>query len=1265
MKTGTSSRFSRDCFRPTQPPAGAIGFPSRAKSLDVRPGFLTPPPGYGEVAFHWWLGDPLTRERLAWQIDRLSGQGVMGLQINYSHSPVGGYSWGLTYPSDPPLFSEKWWGLVQWFAGEARRHGMAVSLSDYTLNWLGQGWYVDEILKENASLHGSLLTTSICDAEGGCPLNWTVPEGAIAVTAFRMAEHRADGESVDLRKAVRENVLTWLPPEGRWRVAAVHTRVIPSSIDPLNPAMGRKIIEKFFQRMEDHLPGEAGRALNFFFSDELGFGLRGWLWHHALPQTFQKRKGYDVIPELPALFMDIGPRTPKIRLDYSDVMVALEEEHYFKPIYEWHQKRGMIYGCDHGGRGYDVVEFGDYFRTQRWNQGPGCDQPGLGADVVKNKVASSIAHLYLRPRVWLEGYYGSGWGTTPAEVTRATFRNFLMGQNLLTLHGLSYSMHGGWWEWAPPDNHFNMPYWTHMGGAMKCFERLSYLLSQGHHCCDVAVVYPVASMEAGMEGERSVETAFEVGRLLYAAGVDFDFMDFESLERAAASDGHLRVSGEDYRVLVLPAMRALRQSTLDQAVEFYRKGGIVIAIGALPEASDRTGRSDPGLDRQVADLFGLPAARAHSLQEPHVRRSPEGGMAVVAPASAHAVSLIREAFTPDVRASGDHPDACFLHRRIGRRDVYALYGFPRNTECFFRAHGKAERWDPWTGSTQPLHAFTRSSKGTMVVLPGEASEIQVIVFSPGAPALAVEESGLEELSAAVMRRNRVHVEGYSLTGGPKTARVRAGDRLVTLRGQAEDPTVIPLDGPWDFELKPVLDNRWGDFSQPPEPTLIGPEARQFRYADETLPNPGWEKADLDDSAWPWVTNTVGPRFWKLGPLPNQADALLLDPKSVDPTKPILVHGKVLAWQPMSFSMRWGVEDDPGPQGYHGLKAIVSDDFITLGRKEGGGPGVAKGFHYAAEPEGCVYYLWTTAWAPRDGMARILMGELKPVAIYLNGRAVNPDERVSLKAGANPLLVRFESTGRTHIVFRLEGQAAGDPGIPLAMRWLNDPSVIPFDVAPERPNPAGWYRFTAPPGLKALTLSARGSVEAWVNGRPCRVRRQAILVRTDMQSSSWRLEVSEPTAAPAIVALRIVQDRGCYCGASIPEPIRLDCGTGRLPAGNWAETGVLKTYSGGAWYRRSFELTDAQATGRVVLDLGAVAASAEVHVNGRQVRALCAPPWKVDLSGYVQPGANRLEIMVCNTLANHFVTIPTLYHGDTTSGLLGPVSLILSRPVKLT
>ena len=44
------------------------------------------------------------------------------------------------------------------------------------------------------------------------------------------------------------------------------------------------------------------------------------------------------------------------------------------------------------------------------------------------------------------------------------------------------------------------------------------------------------------------------------------------------------------------------------------------------------------------------------------------------------------------------------------------------------------------------------------------------------------------------------------------------------------------------------------------------------------------------------------------------------------------------------------------------------------------------------------------------------------------------------------------------------------------------------------------------------------------------------------------------------------------------------------------------------------------------------------------------------SKQVKPGENRIEVLVFNTLANHYVTIPTRYRGDLTSGLLGPVTL---------
>lgn len=1115
------------------PPAHAIGFPSRDPHLDALPGFQNPPPGYGEVAFYWWLGDPLTRERLAWQIDELAkAKGVMGLQINYAHSDRGGRSYGLTFPGDPPLFSPAWWELVGWFIAEAKRHGMAVSLSDYTLG-IGQGWTVDDLLRRHPELTG--LTLGM----------------------------RSDG-----------------------RVVA---EPVPSSLNPMHPLSGKLYAESFFGQFERHCPGEAGRGLNFFFSDELGFGVGGNLWSAGFAREFQRRKGYDITPELPALFKDIGPRTPKVRLDYRDVMVSLSEEGFFKPCFDWHQQRGMIFGCDHGGRGRNVVEFGDYFRTQRWNQGPGCDQPRLGRDLIKNKVACSIAHLYLRPRVWLEGYYGSGWGTTTEQLTDATFANFAQGQNLLTLHGLYYSTHGGFWEWAPPCNHFRMPYWAHMEHYLAMVQRLSYLLSQGHHRCDVAVIYPVAPMEAGLGGKESVDAAFATGRHLYAQGIDFDFLDFQSLVRAKVDQKELRTCGERYRVLVLPAMRAVRWSTLEKAVAFQRAGGLVIVLGALPEASDRAGRDDAELDALVA-LLNTRVDKPDQVAALVERLGPRD-FAVLSPRNV----------APN-----------FAHRRVGPRDVFMVHNAPQNAECWFRAVGKVELWDPWTGAVRPLAVLAQTGAGTRLRLPLSEKEAQLIVFSPGRP----QQAEASRSSAPA--------------------------------------STIPLDGTWHFDLQPTLDNRFGDFRWPPMPVLIGAEARQFRYADEPSPAPGWESPAFDDSAWPRVTCSFGPKFWKLGPLPPDAnlDAQLAALAAVDPTVPVKFGARPYRWQPYDFSWRWGIEGDPGHQGYHGLKENVTDHFLCLGARRSG----RNELVYAPESGGTRYYLWSAVVAPSDGRAHSLAGGLRPAAAWLNHQPVAGDS-LTLKRGANPLLLRYDAPGRGYFVVRSGAPAAvAEPDnaerpasqpAPLAMRWFNDSTVLPFDTRPQIAEPAGWYRFRAASGLRALAVPAAGNAQAWADGAALAGERLA---------TGWRFKLPRPAATAPIVALRIAQPRGAYAGAAIPDPVAQECAGGTIETGDWSKVDGLACYSGGAWYRKTVALTPAQAGANVVLDLGALVSSAEVRVNGQPAGVRVAPPWRVDISKHVKPGKNRLEILVFNTLANHYLTVPTRYRGELTSGLLGPVKL---------
>lgn len=1233
-------------YTPVPAPAGALGYPSRAPDLDALPGFRTPPPGYGQVPFWWWTGDPIDRDRLLWQIEELHRKGISGVQVNYAHEDTPGWP---TYPAEPPIFSDAWWDVWKFVAGECGKRDMGIGLSGYTLDWPNGRSLVSRTIYSDSAITGrELKLLSRTPAPKGKPLTLTLPPQTVSVWAYPLTDGRLHPDGLALQAT--NGVVEWTPPNNDWEVWVFGSEPKPGSLNPMHPESGQRVIAQFFQRFQDHAPEQSAKGLNYFFHDELQFGVGDHIWTDDLPEQFQARKGYNLFQALPALFADIGPRTPKARMDYMDVRMQLIQERYFIPIFEWHWSRGLIYGCDQGSRGRDPLEFGDYFSAVRWYTAPGHDTPGGHADLIKGKVSSSIAHLYQRPRVWLEGYHSLGWGAAPERLMQATCENYLYGCNLLNLHGLYYTTHGSFWEWAPPCYHFRMPYWDHMGVFLKYFERLSYLLSQGVHQADVAVLYPVTTGQAGLGGGPATDLAFQAGTRLFENGRDFIYIDDESIQRAeiapsapfagasSASPSHpeLRVAGGAYRALVLPAMRAMRWGTLQKIRQFQQSGGIVIALGALPEASDRAGREDPELQKLVLEAFGSTPATLEDLL-PRLQAIPRD---VTSPQPVKAV-----------------------RRKVGFRDVYFVLGARRGQECTFRATGRVEWWDPWTGETHPIYGVQAQGPNTRVRMPLTETEAQLIVFSPGTPDVALTDTDLDDITFAGLRNGQLIVQGYSHNAGARRATVTRAGAATMLTGQAAPATLFSLDGDWEFELKPTMDNRWGDFRLPALDPVIGAEARAFRYAEELNPNPGWQAADLDDSAWRRVESGFGQKFWRLGPLPadnrGDLDAQLAALDHIDPARPVNVGGTNYLWQPYNFSWRWGVRGDPGHQGWHGLKENVSDDFIRLGKPREGHNEIL----YEAEPAGMRYYLWTSAHAANAVPARLHAGGLLPAALYVRGRPVSLSDDVPLQTGPNPILVRYDAPGRGHLVFQdATAQKAHEP-TPLAMKWLGLPGVIPFDPHPQRTTPVGWYRFTAPPGLRALRVSSRGGLEAWVNGNPCRVE-TIPTASPEPGVRTFRVTAPTPAVQPATVALRITHDRGASGGSALPEPAQLDCGPGQFRTGDWSKGSALEHYSGGAWYRNSFSLTPDQLQGRALLDLGDVVATAEVRVNGALAGIRVAPPWVVDLSPHLRAGENRLEVLVYNTLANHYSSIPSKYQGSLRSGLIGPVRLKLLPLVSL-
>ena len=1337
--------------------------------------FLEPPPGYGQVPFYWFTGDQLTKERLSWQLDFLAGRTlpgvnpeempqdypmprISGVQINNAHArgsldgkPFG--FCGTTYPLDPPLFTPEFWELWAWLLEEADHRNIGVGISDYTLAWPGQGFIVDEVVADPARQGKALKMQKSRVAQGNIP--------AALPTQITTLERPLPDDEIELY------TFYWEPQ--------------PKSLDLMDEQTGFQITDKFFGESERQVPEQFRQALNFFFQDELIVGIRGLIWTPDFAEEFQKRKGYDLRPQLLHLFEKVDDTTPKIRLDYHDVVMDLSESRYFKTVCDWHTSRGKLYGCDQMSRGLNPMEYGDYFRAVRWFSAPGHDTPGSGADIVKGKVSSSISHLYGAPRVWLEGYHSAGWGMTLENLTRTTNENYAVGCNLLSLHGLYYTTHGGFWEWAPPCYHFRMPYWQHTGVWLRYFERLSFLLSQGTHVADVAIVYPVEQGAAGFDVNRSTNVAFELGRGLYPRGIDFDFIDGQSIARSTIKDKKMNVAGESYRVLILPAMKALRWNAVEKIRDFYRGGGIVIALECTLEASDRVGANDPELRKIMEEIFGsgettnvaggqgflLPAggtqkasdddhfgllrvygdgfeghwvwsdtvaqdvvfktvwnqgkqrvkyrffvdnvgslyvngkpivtgvdhgrggegeidlddgdvivAQCHDLDNPGGatagfffaavvdgktvlsstefrcstrtedwdsetwRRSDkmdeldEVTQKFVHPlhslaarkALQHNARAVDEIVTKNiVRDFEVDGGAWVLHRRSitndGDVDIYFVQHAEKDAWATFRATGEVQLWDAWNGVAFRLTDVEKLSDGrTRVRLPLEKAEGRIIAFVP---------SGVNQEELPVYHR------------------------------YVEAAPAETIEGDWEGELVPTMDNTFGDFRMPVEKDpfdgsyLLGAEARRFKTYRTEIDgaNTRFTTSNFDDADWATATCGYGEKMYvynvKEGENFKAVESTLLSGKA-----PEMIDS--VQRQPYRFSWRWGVEGKPGEQGFHGLKKIVLDEFLIV-------------------PKGVTYF---TAWISLSAPSTVFMefpeylapedivpeGRIAPSDVWIDGKQVGAE--TTLEAGLHHVVIKYEQPGRSYVVFSTKKEDDPATRTPLAMKWFDRQSLLRYSPHPEQ-GAEQWFRFVSPPGLVGLAFTSVGECTVFVDGveyKPSTVTDSDKIVRVDIPSTLRKREA-------VTVAIRVRNAPwGINDGEAFPNPIKLRCEKGTISLGDWASQGVMETYSGGVWYRKSVridekELADLKAMqGRIRLDLGQVTASCEVRMNGRLAAVLATSPWNCDVTPLLVAGENEISVLVMNTLANHYRTIPSEYQGNPRSGLFGPVRLLREKRI---
>ena len=148
----------------------------------------------------------------------------------------------------------------------------------------------------------------------------------------------------------------------------------------------------------------------------------------------------------------------------------------------------------------------------------------------------------------------------------------------------------------------------------------------------------------------------------------------------------------------------------------------------------------------------------------------------------------------------------------------------------------------------------------------------------------------------------------------------------------------------------------------------------------------------------------------------------------------------------------------------------------------------------------------------------------------------------------------------------------------------------------------------------------------------------------------------------------------------PEKITLE----RLISLSESTNAGVRYFSGTATYTNLFNWKPAARTGKqknqTWLDLGDVQVMAQVKLNGHDLGILWQPPFRVDVTGALQPGSNTLEVRVANLWPNRMIGDAALpmaerftwssYEPFTKdsplpkSGLLGPVTLQNTGTIEL-
>ncbi|MBN1972567.1 MAG: hypothetical protein JW787_02940 [Sedimentisphaerales bacterium] len=558
-------------------------------------------------------------------------------------------------------------------------------------------------------------------------------------------------ECVDISDKVSRNGFAFKGkiPQGDWKVMLFYldTSLRRGVCDYLSEKAVAGLIDVMYDKYYENLKEYFGTMIKQTFFDEPSMhnSVSGRLWTPGYNEGFQKKYGYSPMKYYPALWYDIGKDTIAARNVLYGYRTELYTENFIGQLAKWCEDHGVALSghMDQEEAPNPVGTLGDLMKIFKHEQIPTIDDIWFtGRSNTSYKVVTSAAFNYDRPVIQAETYaaYQRQWQTAEAAWRTA-----------MDQHAMGINQQVGWRPKAGESPEIG-----------QFIGRMEYLLRGGRHVADIAVLYPIAALQAkykfaqpvGVEPakggpSRGVDAGFyfaleggiltpendymDMGEMLFRGlRIDYTYLHPEVLQDNCIIEGrnliiNNKVNREAFRVLLLPGCETISVKTAEKIKEFYLAGGTVIATTVLPKYSAEFNK-DKEVQKIIGDIFGIPeygpmkaAIRAYTddFKTYFAYRNEAGGKSYFLPRPdpTMVTDVLNEALPVrdvniqlapmwPVKMNMQYDGALtYIHKVKDEKDIYFFVNStnqPIKTNIILRGNKSLALWNPHTGDRSKL-----------------------------------------------------------------------------------------------------------------------------------------------------------------------------------------------------------------------------------------------------------------------------------------------------------------------------------------------------------------------------------------------------------------------------------------------------------------------------------------------------------------------------------------------------------------------------------